>query len=303
MARSIELIRSGMVAVLKSAATSVGLTILPENWSMTDYKLLILDTVASAVGIEEQLWDAYSDDIDRKVALSAPETGLWWQNQMINLFQFNSANPQLVQINADGSIGYVTPNNNYKIIKYCSVNFISYGRIQIKVAAQVNGLPADIDTVYGAGTLSTAQSFANTISDTSIVKIVQSGLADKIMIGADIYFNGLYSAVIAAKVKAAINQYFSTRSVSNPTGIPFDGLFDITDLSRVIKNVEGVISFNLKDLNVRANSTPFVAGTYNMIQGSDLVFITPYIGLFAGYCVTEDTVGYTIDDTLNFIPR
>lgn len=297
------MIRNGMIAALQTAASSAGLTIVPANWSINDYKLLILDTVASVCGIEEQLWDAYSDDIDRKVALAAPETGLWWQNQMINIFQFNSANPQVVNLLSDFSIGYPNPNDSYKIIKYCSVNFISYGRIQLKVAAQVSRLPADVDTVYGAGTLDTVQSFANTISDTTIVKVVQSGLADRIMIAADIYFNGLYAAVISTKVKAAINLYFSTKSVSNPTGIPFDGNFDITDLSRVIKSVEGVISFNLKNLNVRANATAFTPGTYNMIQGSDMIYPTPYIGLFAGYCVTEDTVGYTIDDTLNFIPR
>lgn len=300
MARSITLIRNGMVNSLVAAAAAVGVPIIPSNWSKTDYKKLILDTVASGMGIEEQLWDAYRLDIDKRISLSAPETGLWWQNQMLNIFQFNSTNPQVVEVKSDGSIGYPSVNDSYKIIKYCSVVFITYGRVQIKIAAQVGGEPADIDTTYGAGTLDTAQSFANTISDATIIKVVQSGIADKIMIDADIYFNGTYAAVIKNNVKTAIKNYFKAKSELNPNGIPFNGLFDLTDLSRVIKNTEGVTSFVLKNVNARADSTPFVPASYNLIQSNKE--LRKDFQLVAGYCTTENTVGYTIDDTLNFIP-
>ena len=301
MSRSIDLIRKGLIDSLTAAAAAVGLTIIPSNWSRTDYKLLTLDVFAASQGFEEQLWDAYRADIDARVALAAPETGLWWQNQLLNIFQFNSSNPQVVQIiSPNYNIAYPTPNDSYKIIKYCAVVFITYGRIQIKVAAQVGGVPADIDTTYGAGTLDTVKSFVNTISDATIVKFVQSGLADKIMIGAKIYYDGTYAAVIKQNVKNAINTYFKTKSDLNPTGIPFNGLFDLTDLARVIKNVEGVKSFIFNDINARADSVSFSVGSYNMVQAN--TELTNQYQLVAGYCVTETTTGYTIDDTLTYIP-
>lgn len=301
-ARTISAITAGLKAALISAASSVGLVVVPDNWSLTDYKKLILDTIASGMGIQEQLWDSYAADTEILVSLSAPETGLWWQNQMLAVFQFDSANPQVVQILPPSfSPKYALNNDTLKIIKYCAVVQTTFGRVLIKVAAQVSGQPADIDTTYGAGTLDTVKSFANTISDITIVKVVQSGLPDKIMIGATIYYNGLYAAVIQNKVIASINTYFSVRSQSNPTGIPFNGFFDLTDLARVIKSVDGVNSFILNNINARADVTAFIPGTYNMIQ-SNTELIRNF-QLISGYCITENTVGYLITDTLTFIPE
>ena len=303
MARSIDLIRNGLVAALKSSAIAVGLPIVPENWSMTDYKLLILDTVASACGIEEQLWDAYSSDIDRKVALAAPETGLWWQNQLINVFQFNSSNPQVVNILPDFSIGYPNPNNSYKIIKYCSVNFITYGRIQLKVAAQVGGLPADVDTVYGAGTLDTVRSFVNTISDTSIIKVVRSGQSDKLFMQLDVYFNGIYAAVIQSNVISAINNFLQS--------IPFDGVFLLSKLETAILSVSGVNDCVLINIQARADTTPVGTGSNLVLNKTE---IQRSWSTIAGYIIPENTTGanWTLTDyrvgssgilNLNLIPQ
>lgn len=281
MARKISAIRQFLIDTLVSKAAAIGISIDPTKWSKYDYKLLILDTIATGMGILEQLWDVFKSDVQKIVDVAAPETPAWFQNQLLNKYQFNAATPQVPQIlppNFEPS--FPNPNVDYNIIKYCSVTPGLWGTTRIKVAAQVGGFPADIDTVYGAGTLDTIKSFVNTISDPSIIKNVTSGIADKMWMQLDVYYNGLFAGVIQANVIAAINSYFASLT---PNGT-LQGTIVLTDLIKAIKAVEGVNDVVPINLRGRDDGTAFGGGV-NMVISKTI--INRLYNTYAGYVIPE----------------
>lgn len=302
MARSQQTIYNSMVTDYVANAAAAGITINPAAWSMYNLQRLIFWTVAGGMGVFEQIQDLFVADVTAQVKIAAPQTAPWLQNQMLNVFQFNATDPQIVEITAPTfAPKYPTENSTYKIIKYCSVVGGTLGRCLIKVAADNAGVPADLDTTYGAGTLDCAQGFVNQVSDPELTYVVTSGAADKVMIMGTLYFKSQYAAVIAANVKAAVNAYLATQTAANPGGIPFDGTFQNSSLIDAVLSAPGVNDFVITNLNARADITPFVPGTYNLISGShELQRNFPSV---AGYFQTETTASYTIDDTITYVPQ
>ena len=189
MARSIPQIRLAFINSLVTTAAALGLTINPNNWisvpgslSETDYKLLLLNMGVDAQSFEEQLNDLFQSQQEVLIASAAPQTGNWFQYQML-LFQFNATTPQvplLQQSSAPNALSVVWNPVvlSYQVIKFCSVVYGSAGRCLIKVAAISAGIPADLDTIAGAGALAAATSFVNLIAAPGISYVVTSGISD-----------------------------------------------------------------------------------------------------------------------------
>lgn len=303
MARTIAQIRKSIINSLVSTAASLDITINPEKWakvpgdlSQTDQKLLLLDTVVDAQSFEEQLNDAFISDVELMLKISAPQTAPWFKNRALNVFQFNPLIPQVPNILSttviiDGvSYPIIIPVfrpvvESYKVIKYCSVLFASSGRVLIKVAGQVGGLPVDLDTAAGAGALDAYRSFISYDAAPGISYTASSGNSDKLFNQIDVYYNGSYSAVIFDNIKAAMTKYLNE--------LGFDGLFRLSDFYAAIKSVEGVIDYNPINISARADSTPFGSGT-DLVVGSDAIQISWQT--VAGYIQLENTVGKTLSD-------
>lgn len=301
MARSISQIRQFLIDTLVAQAAVIGINITPTLWSKYDYKNLILNAIATGQAVEEQLWDTYTNDINTIISVAAPETDQWIRNQLLNNFQFDSAVPQVVGVYPPNFYpSFAIPNPNLNIIKYCSVKPGIFGTSLIKVAAQVGGAPADIDTTYGAGTLNTVIAFIKAITNSAITKSVTSGQADRIWMQLDVYYNGLYSAVIQTNVISAINTFF--------TNLEYAGSFVVSDLELAIKSVTGVIDCVLINITGRANATAFPGGT---ILNLNTAVVNRIYNSTAGYIILEDFVGFTLTDprpsnpfinNLNLIP-
>lgn len=243
MARTVEQIQINLISQLVAYAASIGITINPNDWiyvpgnlSETDYKLLLLNTVASGIAIEEQENDLFNTQQETLIASSAPQTGLWFQFQML-MFQFNATIPQVPQIQPSFgtsplSVIWSPVNATYRVIAFCSVPpKQSGGTCRIKVAAISNGLPVNLDSIY-PGALAAAFSFTNLIAAPGISYVVTSGNSDWLYLQLDVFFNGVFSAVIFATVQAAITAYLNN--------IPFDGIFKLSSLEEAILAVDGV---------------------------------------------------------------
>lgn len=306
MARSIAQIRKSVVGSLVSAAAAIGITIDPDKWikvpgdlSQTDQKALLLDTVVDAQSFEEQLNDAFIVDIETIIKISATQTAPWFKNRALNVFQFNSSTPQVPKIiprtvTIDGvpypitTVLFSPVVDAYKVIKYCNVLFVSSGRVLIKVAGQVGGLPVDLDTAAGAGALAAYQSFVNADAAPGISYTALSGNSDKLFTQIDVYYNGSYSAVIFDNIKAAMTKYLNDLS-----SLDFDGKFRLSDYYASIKSVEGVIDYFPVNISARADSTPFGGGT-DLVLGSDELQLDWQT--VAGYIEHETTAGKTLSD-------
>lgn len=275
MARTIDNILSTLEASLITLAASVGLTVVPSNWSETDYKLLFLNIIATAMAIQEQLFDAHQSAIEAVALVLPPQTFPWFQNQMLNVFEYDASAVPIVQLDTTTSFVpiYPSPNPNFNIIKFCTVKGAGNGIVNIKIAgagpSQISSTP-----------LAAAQSFAYQIGTPGIVYNVISSNSDKLFMQLDVYYNGLYSNVIQKNVIDAINNYLAT--------IPFDGKVVLSNLLVAIKSVTGVRDCVFINIQARADSTTVGMGTY-LVQNKyenqkdwDTV---------AGYIIPENTAG------------
>lgn len=288
-ARSIDTIQAQLLQALVTKAAAVGITIVPAELSDYDYRLLL--TYMAAVGDNslEQLWVAYMAEVNAVVAAAAPQTGPWFQQQMY-LFQFDATTPQVLQFNTTTfTVGYPTVDAAKRVIVYCSVVPGVFGTTTIKVAAQAAGVPVDLDTAY-PGALAAAQSYVNTLGIPGLIYNVQSGNSDKIYIDADIYYQGGYSAVIAAKVEAAIGDYLA--------GIPFNGTVLLSSLEVAIRAVQGVNDVVVNNVQARADTTAYGSGT-NLVTGN--MVVARKWDTVAGYIVPETDTGHTLADSLTYI--
>lgn len=298
MARTISVIQNSIIANLVNAASLVGVTITPSEWSQYDYRQLISYVIAVAIATTEQLWDAFISLIEGKIAQAAPQTGAWFKAQMLK-FQFSATDPQIIQFNETEFYPYYTTvNTALQVIKYCSVVGTSFGRTIIKVAAQVGGVPVDLDTAFPSS-LAAAQSYADTIAIPGIAYVVQSGNSDKLYIAATIYYQGAYSAIIQTNVITAIETYLSN--------IPFDGVVLVSNLELTIKAVAGVNDVILTNVQARPDATAYGSGT-NLVVGVDGDsptgnWIQRSWATVAGYIVPETTATHTLADSLYFKPE
>ena len=287
MARQISEIYADITAQLTVEFSTNGIIIDPTKWSKRNLLRLVCYTVATAMAVWEQLADVSIAEMSAIRDSTAAATKKWLQYKMFQ-FQFSSTDPQNLQI-INGVPSYPTINTALQIIKGCSVNTTSSNNVIIKVAKS-NPLVALSNSEKSA-----AQGYINQIGTAGIVYQVISLNSDKLIIEADIYYNGTYSAVIQQAVIDALNNFLTTLAQEK-----FDGYLYALDIERTIRNVEGVNDVVVSQLSARQD-TQSVGSGVNLILGNDLL-VRRYQA-YAGYTTQETTTGYTFADTLNFIPE
>jgi len=283
MARTIAQIQTQLTDNLVTTAAAAGWTLTPTQWSIYDYKKLMIYVVAVCVATFEQLFDAFKVEVEAIVDVAAPSTAPWWKAQMLK-FQYSATDPQVIELNTTTlAYQYPTLNTTYQIIKYCSVNAGSAGTSIIKVAAQSSGAPIPLD----GSQLGAAQDYVDTIAVPGLAMYVRSLESDKIYIKGQVWYKGQYSAVIFDSIKASIVTYLAN--------IPFDGVVRLIDLEIAIRNTTGVTDLRLQDVAVRADLVAFGSGT-TMVAGYTV--ITTSVQTMAGYVVPETDTGHTLLDEL-----
>ena len=248
MARQINAILNSLIANLVAYAASIGITInpndcvfVPGNLSETDYKLLLLNTVANGLGYEEQLNDAFNTQQEALIAQAPPQIGAWLQYQMLNIFQWNSDTPQIPSITPPNFAPVFNPViPAYKVIGFCSTSSNNAGTVLIKVAANSGGLPADLDTTVGTGALASAIAFANEIAAPGITYFVSSGNSDWLFMQLDVYYQGAYSSTIFNSVQTAITNFLNSLALS-AFGVNGVCVVKLSALENAILSVTGVL--------------------------------------------------------------
>lgn len=280
MARSGDLIKQYLYNTIVSLGTQVGLTIVPANWSDTDYKKLTLDSVADGQSIHEQLFDSLRDDIEERAKVLAPQTYPWFRDKMLNLFEYNAITVPIVQLDETTQVPYYpSPNPSQRIIKYCSVVPGIFGTTLIKIAGDSSGSP----TIISGSPLSAAQTFANIIGVPGITYNVVSYNADRLFMQLDVYYDGLYSAVIEQRVVDKIKSFLLNFSTNN-----FNGTFLTSLLENEILKVEGVKDVVIDNLKARPYTTAVGGGTSLILNNLEL--LRSYLTT-AGHMIPEDTSG------------
>lgn len=277
MARSVTLIKNALKAALVTQAQAVGLSINPDNWSETDYKLLFLSIFSDANGLQEQLYDANLEDVENAMLKLPPQTIPWIRKMFLEVFEWDSTAVPIVQLSIPDLIPYYpNPNPAFNIVKYCAPVPGAFSTTTIKIAGSG---PSQI-----TGTaLSAAQSFANLLLFPGITYNVVSYKSDKIFMQIDVKFNGLYASVIENNIISAIKSFFLDISTNQ-----FNGNLILSSLLGAIKSVSGVIDAVFINVKGRADSTSVGSGIDLVI---DADWIQSQYNAIAGYMIPEDTTG------------
>jgi hypothetical protein len=280
MARSSNLIYQSLERSLVNMAASVGLTINPSNWSKTDYKRLIMSVNSDGQSVQEQLYDSFRGDIETIASALSPQTPAWIQDKMINLFEYDAIAVPIVQLDTVNLVPYyINPNSKFRIVKYCSVVPGILGTTTVKIAADSSGAPSQIISPA----LDAAQTFVNTITFNGLIYNVVSLAADRLFLQLDVFYNGLYSAVIETNVINAIKAYLLEKSTKN-----FNGKILLSDLIVKLKAVIGVNDVVIVNSQARANTTTVGTGTNLILNKLELL---SYWQTVSGYMIPEDTAG------------
>ena len=284
MSRSVNNINQYIVSNLVVNFAAIGITINPVLWSKRNLLRQICFTVAVCQAYLEQLQDVFKAELEATVNKAAPASTAWVQDKIFK-FQYSATNPQVIAL-VDTVAVYPVVDTTLRIITACSVTTDISNSVIIK-AAKSNPLTALNDAESAS-----LQGYINIIGIAGINYTVQTLYPDKIFIGAQIFYQGQYAAVIQANVINTILNFLQNLSQSN-----FNGALKMSDLEAVIRNVTGVNDVVLNNVRGRAATDLFSAGI-DLILGTSVLqrqWLT-----IAGYIAQEDTATKTLADTLIF---
>jgi hypothetical protein len=240
--------------------------------------------VATAIAILEQLMDQNKIEVETLVSQAAPGTPQWLQAQVFK-FQYSSTVPQVIQL-INLAPQYPTVDPSLRIVTRCSVTTDLANIVTIKTAK--NEPPEALVSLE----LDALASYIRQMGVAGIQYNVVSLAADRLYVGAQVYYTGLFSSVIKTNVILAIDNYLA--------GIPFNGQIKVSELEEAILDVDGVNDVILQNVVARAESTAFGSGTA-LVNGNTLSSrLWPTL---AGYAISEDTAGQTLADSLTFISQ
>ncbi len=248
MARSINTIYQEMLAnkALKPELNGLTSNSIYAIWKNMYYILAI------AISVHEQYLDLFKVDLEYIKSTASPQTALWWNDKMVNQFQYD---PGSTSGSATLSIGenlvpyYFVVDPSKRIVKYASTKQTPNTRqSNIKIAKDDgNGNPAKLsnDELLAA---------ASYIADLGGAYInVISNDPDSIKLDVNIYFNAQFGqASVLANVTDAIKSY-----LSNLFNTSFDGTIYLSQIVDSIQQVPGV-----KDVLVNSFFAKQIGGGY-----------------------------------------
>ena len=284
MARLIEQINDYIKSKLVAEFAAIGITIDTTTWSRRNILRAIVYTIAIVQNYFESVFDTYVETLESIRSNSAASSKAWWSYQL-GLFQYSATDPQYLSV-INGVVGYSVVDEDLRIITASSIKTSSPGVCTIKLA---KGNPFQALTTPE---LNAATAYIKYLGSAGVVYKVSSANPDKIYIKANVYYDGVYSAVIADTIESALNNYLQSNNRTN-----FDGINYVSDIEKTMKAVQGIRDVVLVEVYFRADSVAFSSAT-RLVDDSK-VQVRAWTPV-AGYCVEETTVGKTFADTITY---
>lgn len=241
---------------------------------------------ALASNLNEQAAAVFISEVEAIITQGAPQTAPWIQAQIL-LFQYNTATPYLVGIN-NGVVGYATVAPADRIISNCAVVPGNIGIVTIKVTTGNPAGPLNASQIIALKSYLT-----NFLSPNQQYTLVSSA-ADKLQVWGTVYYNGQLNASIQGSVIQALTNYITAFSTSQESGGSFNGLAKVSDIAKVIEDVEGVVDFVPSQITV----TPSTGSPVNLILANTL--LARSYNAYSGYLINDP--GNPFSSTLTFTP-
>ena len=277
MARTIAQIKTQITTQIAAESALAGLNSPSQTaiWNLWAY------VIATAIFIQESLWDLFSTQLDQTISNAPAWTDKWVQTESFK-FQYDAVTPQIIQLN-NFVPSYPTVDTTKQIISRCSVVTKSNRIVTVKVAS------AEPPIALTTPQLTSFQGYLDVISPAGVQYSTISYNPDQLLVGAQVFYDGQYASTISANVIAGINTYMAN--------IEFDGFIRISALEDAIQAVPGVTDVILNNVAIRPDGTPFANTTY-LLQNNTEIY-NKYT-MYAGYVIGETTAGHTFTNTLIF---
>jgi hypothetical protein len=285
MARKVNDIQNQIQTNLVSNFADAGITLDITNWSKRNIMRLFCFTMAVIIAFFEQILDAVKASIETSVYKNVASSAQWIQNKMFK-FQFDSTNQQYL-ILQDNVPVYPIVDTTKQIITACSVTSLTPCEVLVKVAKSKNPFEP-----LSSLELSSAQSYLTQIGTAGINYIVKSTDPDLVMIGADVYYNAQYTSMKTTVIDTLLD-FLKNLSVTN-----FNGTLKVSDIERVIRDIEGVNDVVLKEVYARDYNLSYPSAI-KLVTGSDVIK-RQWLPV-AGYVSQEIESGHTFNDSINCI--
>ena len=248
--------------------------------SKTAYWNLWIFIQAVAINLLEQIMSIFMSDIEAVIAEQVPGTAPWIKQQVLN-FQYGD----VVQINADFTIGYPAADTKALIVSQCSVATLTNGFINIKVATGTPPVPLDGSPGNSGPQVSALSSYLTTILPAGATFSITNQASDTLQVNAVIYYNAQYNTSIQENVIAALNTY--------STSLPFNGIVKVTDIERTVLAVSGVTDVVISQITCVGGGT-----TVNLVLGSTV--LSREYQTVSGY-LTNASSPYDYANTLSYV--
>lgn len=282
MARSLEAIQEEIKVRIRTYPSLDDYLFPEDGGSKVSIFNVIIYVVAAAIFTFETILDITKTEITAIRDQSISGNAKWVQRQVLN-FQYGD-----VVTLVDFVPTYNPVDESARIVTQCSVKQLGSGDLAIKVAkgtapnlTPLSGpeLTALQDYWFGTGTTE-GVGFAGV--RTTFINLNP----DRMRVQATVYFLGQYvEATVKAAVVDAIDNFFSTFQAE-----AFDGTVFMIKLVDAVQAVDGVSRVVLTDIKARDAVTAL--GSASNIDPQE------YYTTVAGYLISEDTAGNTLDDTI-----
>jgi hypothetical protein len=280
MARTIQEIQDEIILAVQNEPSLSGIT----SASAVAIWKLWTRIVAASLETEEQLNDLFRLELEQIARDSVPGTAEWLQKRVLE-FQYDALSPQVVQV-IDGRVGYPVINESLRIIARAAVKEQSNGRVLVKAAKEV----ANVLTPLDASEKTSLEGYLSRIGFVGIPIDVTSQQPDRLRVEnlTVYYFREYNPTTVKTDVIAAIEAYLESISSEN-----FNGVVVRSAIVDAIQAVTGValVGDAIADFYIRDFSTIAPSG----------LLLTNQREIAAGYVISEDTVTYTLNDTITMV--
>ncbi len=254
MARTIQQIQNDITKQVQKNIPQLTNTSKFSVWYMFTY------IFAVATSLLEQIFELLQRDVNKVASTIPPNTFLYLQDKILNLFQYSSTKTQIIKLQTDATqSNYLQPyydvtDKTLNIVSQVSLNnsFTIPGTLIVKAIGSNR-------TTLSADQKNSLIYFLNVIGVPGITYIVNSNQPDTIGGVITINYNKNYAN---SQIQPLFNSFFNNYVSS----ISFNGNFILTDFMRQLQANDWVNDFVINNLFVYSTNI-----TTNLVQNNQVI--------------------------------
>ena len=260
MARTIQQIQNDITKQVQKNIPQLTNTSKFSVWYMFTYIFSV------ATSLLEQIFELLQRDVNKVASTIPPNTFLYLQDKILNLFQYSSTKTQIIKLQTDSTqSNYLQP---YYDVTDKTLNIVS--QVSLNNSFTIPGTLIVKAIGSNRTTLSTDQKnsliyFLNVIGVPGITYIVNSNFPDTIGGVITINYNKNYANL---QIQTLFNSFFNNYVSS----ISFNGNFILTDFMRQLQANDWVNDFVINNLYVYStNITTYLVQNNQVIGTGDFL--------------------------------